>query len=287
MRAGWWTTMTLGHAWCVPAPARRGRSLPRAPWCARSRTAPGASSVPPERRRASRATATGSVPSDPPFKSCSPSVLPDTPTQARSELLARDLAHGEEVPRDINRVIRIEPLAGEDHSGHEARLGPYVERDPGVDQRDKGVVTLVLLVTQTSRREDRRGAVRPQLESRGEIVEVAVDHVFIDIGREVALDQQALPDDIGRQILHAAIVAPQRCPTLSPRPVAPPRWPTIRKIAVFMIVSRQTPRSTFKAIMKTAILTLKQLTARLAPGVRPEGGWQLCGLRMAAMRPSR
>src|SRR5207344_1918702 len=110
--------------------------------------------------------------------------------------------------------IRVEVLTGKDHNGQKARLRPHVERDTGVDQRDKRVVSLVLLATQTLGGEDRGRSVRPQIKRRGETAEIALDRGFVDIGREVTLDQQALPNDIGRQIPHAAIVAPQRTPAV-------------------------------------------------------------------------
>src|SRR5262245_63486026 len=187
---------------CAPAPARRGRWSHRGPAFVRSRTARGESRERRRSHRGNRATATRLVPPHPP-SGPAPFCRPD----AGSELLARNVAHRKAVSRELDRAIRVEALTGEDHNGWEARLGPYVERDAGVDEWDKRVVSLVLVATQTPRSEDRGRAVRPQLKRRSETVEIALDRGLVDIGREVTLDQQALPNDIGREILHAAMVA--------------------------------------------------------------------------------
>src|SRR4030095_8565964 len=101
--------------------------------------------------------------------------------------------------------------------------------ETGFEQWDKRVVSLFLLATHPPRGEDRGRSVRPQVKRRGETAEVALDRGFVDIGREVTLHQQALPNDVGRQTLHAPIVAPRLFARgSSARPLIRGWWQAVR-----------------------------------------------------------
>src|SRR5919106_6417317 len=135
-----------------------------------------------------------------------PQALPGRirlPRPLRLERVDHRLAVNLEVASRIGeRRLLIETLAGIEQNREKLLGTPKVARDAAVDQRHEGVEARVLGPAGVgARREHHRVAVGSEAKVFGDLEEIVADHVLVDVPAEEALDQQALPKDVGRDVL--------------------------------------------------------------------------------------
>src|SRR3954453_21854817 len=97
-----------------------------------------------------------------------------------SKIAVLEVAGREKLPGEFERELDFKSFASEQHHGEEAALAPDVQRDPGVDQRQKRIEARILGLADARRRVNGRLTVTSELQVLCEACQVRAHCIAID-----------------------------------------------------------------------------------------------------------
>src|SRR5688572_30414433 len=132
-------------------------------------------------------------------------------------LVLREL---EEVANGRYCTVLVEFSAGVQDRRQKSRLDPGRNVDTRIDQRYEGIIALIEILTLATRLVNDRISISSQPQLTGDVPEIVPQNTFRHVALEVTLNEQALAEDIRRDIRQSSSVH-----ALCPCDTLQLRWP--------------------------------------------------------------